>query len=174
MDAIREQMKEYGVEFIIDENFKIDGPILKVECDIDINLGLDWVNDCLLRKVTKRGTDFYCSFKQSEERLVMSFFTKIPTNMPSFLNDTNYLIATTFVDMCWLYSDGTTNQSAEEVATEFRKGDDIILGDLTWALPSKFVDDFVEMVHTINPDFMSGLMQDCVVYGPYKMDNYSK
>lgn len=174
MNKIIEQVKEYGIELIIDKNFKVEGPILKVECDLDIKLELDWINNCVLKKVTKRGTDFYCSFRQSEEKLTIDFFTKIPTTIPSFLNDTNYIVATTFVDMCWLYSDGTTNQSAEEVATEFRKGDDVILGDLTWALPSKFVDDLVEMVHTINPDFMSGLMQDAIVYGPYKLENYSK
>lgn len=172
MDAIREQMKEYGVEFILDKNFKLDGPLLKVECDIDVNLGLDWVNDCLLKKTTKRGTDFYCSFTQKEHSLTINFFTKIPDNDRLFI--TPQTIYSTFVDMCWLYSEGTTNQSAEEVETAIRKGDNYVPGDLTWVLPSKFVDDFVEMVHTINPDFMSGLMQDCVVYGPYKMDNYSK
>ena len=169
MDAIREQMKEYGVEFILDKNFEIKDNILKVECDIDVHLGLDWVNSCLLKKVTKRGTDFYCSFNQTETKLTISFFTKCPAEYYSTINLSNSpTYFTTFMDMCWLYSEGTTNENVGEVATEVRKEEGYKAGDLTWALPSKFVDDFVEMVHTINPDFMSGLMQDAIVYGPYR------
>lgn len=173
MDKIIEQVKEYGIELIIDKNFKLNGPVLKVECDLDIVVGLDWINDCILKKITKRGTEFFCSFKQAENKLTINFFTKCDQQYFNYFDvDNQVKIATTFVDLCWIYSEGTTNTSIDEAATEFRKEDNIKTGDLTWILPSKFVDDFVEMVHTINPDFMSGLMQDVIVYGPYYMDNY--
>lgn len=166
MEAIKETMKQYGVDFEINKDFKIDGPTLSVQCDLDVNLGLDWVNDCVLTKITKRGTQMHCRFLQFTDKLIITFETKVP----SYFDSTTKIVgekvyATTFPDLCWLYSEGTTAQTMEEVVTKPRF--EYNPGDLMWLLPSRFVDDLIEMIHTINPEFMSGLMQDAIVYGPY-------
>lgn len=95
------------------------------------------------------------------------FATEVPKDffLTHRMSDTVFF--TTFPDLCWLYSDGTTPENVVEVFTEARVGKEYKPGDLSWHLPSKYMDDLIEMIHTLNPTFMSGLMQDCIVYGPY-------
>ena len=163
--VIKETLKEYGVEFIIDPNFKPEGSQIYVECDLDVNLNLPWVNDCVLTKLTKRNTKMHCRFKQTEEKLIIIFSTKASDDYLKFVELKPSNIFTTFVDMCWLYSEGTTAVTINEVETKPRA--EYNPGDITWLMPSKFADDVIEMIHTINPEFMSGLMQDAIVYGPF-------
>ena len=165
---IKEQLKEYGVELVMNPGplWNIGDDTIHVECDLDINLNLEWVNNCVLTKITKRNTKMYCTFEQQAEKLIIRFATILPKDFKRTYHPVyGHQICTTFVDLCWLYSEGTTTQSLEEVETQPREG--VATGDLTWLLPSRFTDDLIEMIHTINPEFMSGLMRDAIVYGPY-------
>ena len=162
LKEIEKEMKDMGCELVLDP-IQLVGEHLMVQCDIDIKCeGVSWLNNATLIKTTKRNTKFYCTFNQSENRLTINFFTKVPDY---FKCNYDKVFGTTFPDLCWIYSSGTTAENKIEVATEFRS--DAIPSDLTWILPSKFVDDLIEMLHTVNPTFMAGLMQDAVVYGPY-------
>lgn len=166
---IREQMKQYGVELEINKNFHIEGNTLSVECDLDIQLGLDWIDHCILTKITKRNTKMHVTFRQQESKLVLTFVCQVPKEFTDNITRISPLrkYCTTFPDFCWLSGEGTTNTSLAEVATVPRDSEQFPPGDLLWALPSRFADDLIEMVHTINPEFMSGLMQDAIIYGPY-------
>jgi hypothetical protein len=167
-DQIREQLKQYGVELIINPGplYNIMDDTIHVECDLDINLNLDWVNNCVLTKITKRNTKMFCTFEQKPETLTIRFAAILPKKFKETYKVVyGKQIATTFPDLCWLYAEGTTPTSVMEVETKQRENSE--LGDLLWLLPSRFTDDLIEMIHTINPEFMSGLMRDAIVYGPY-------
>lgn len=156
---IEKEMKDMGCELILNP-IQVLGKVLRVEVDLDIVIPLDWINKATIVKTTKRGTKFYCSFNQLDSKLTLNFFTEVPSYFDYGIKDKIY--GTTFPDLCWIYSSGTTPENKNEVATVFRE--EAIPGDLTWLLPSKFVDDLIEMIHTINPTFMSGLMQDAIIY----------
>jgi len=167
-EQIKEQMKEYGVELVINPGplYNIGDDTIHIECDLDINLGLDWINKCVLTKITKRNTKMFCTFEQKPETLTIKFATILPKSFKETYKPTyGKQVCTTFPDLCWLYSEGTTTQTLTEVETKPREG--VPTGDLLWLLSSRFADDLIEMIHTINPEFMSGLMRDAVCYGPY-------
>jgi hypothetical protein len=145
----------------------IQGNFLVTECDVDIKVDLDWINKCSLEKLTKRNSTFYVWFKSTEERTTIYFATKVPQDYFLTHKVSETIFATTFPDLCWIYSEGTTPENVGEVATQMREGKEYKTGDLSWHLPSKYLDDLIEMLHTVNPTFMSGLMQDAIVYGPY-------
>lgn len=167
-EQIKEQMKQYGVELTINPGplFGIMEDTLHVECDLDINLGLDWINNAVLTKITKRNTKMFCSFEQKPETLTIRFSAVLPKTFKEIYKPTyGKQMLTTFPDLCWLYAEGTATTTLSEVETKPREN--ILPGDLLWHLPSRFADDFIEMVHSINPEFMSGLMREAIVYGPY-------
>lgn len=164
---IKEQMKQYGVELEINPSFQLEGNILSVECDVDVILDLPWINQAVLTKITKRGTKMYVNFRQQPNKLVIVFSSLVPKEYSNYRNNVSTKFCTTFPDFCWLHGEGTTAKNIIEVETIPRDQELFVPGDLLWSLPSRFADDLIELVHTINPDFMSGLMQDCIVYGPY-------
>lgn len=167
-DQIREQLAKYGVTLDIKPGplYGIMDDTLTVECDLDIVLNLSWINDCVLTKITKRNTKMFVTFDQKEDKLIIRFSCKLPDSFKkTYSPKYNQQYLTTFPDLCWLYAEGTTSQTLSEVETRPREG--VEPGDLIWLLPSRFADDLIEMIHTINPEFMSGLMQDAIVYGPY-------
>ncbi len=146
---------------------KIEGNFLIVECDIDTKIELEWIEKISLEKITKRNSKFYVWFKTTDTTTTIYFATEVPKDffLTHCISET--IIATTFPDLCWIHSDGTTPENVNEIATKMREGKEYKTGDLTWHLPSKYLDDLIEMLHTINPSFMSGLMQDGLLYGPY-------
>jgi hypothetical protein len=145
----------------------IEGKFLATECDIDIKVDLPWINKCSLEKLTKRNSIFYVWFKCTEEKTTIYFATKVPDEYFATHRFSDTIFATTFPDLCWIYSEGTTDKNIGEVATAIREGKEYKTGDLSWHLPSKYLDDLIEMLHTVNPTFLSGLMQDAICYGPY-------
>jgi hypothetical protein len=86
---------------------------------------------------------------------------------PSFAR--GRVVAMTFADFCWMCSSGTTPESALEIS--FPAPSFAVPGDLTWALPAKFVDDLVETLYALNQDVLEGRMMDSWLVGPMRCDD---
>jgi hypothetical protein len=143
---------------------------LSVEVEIDCDINIQFMKDYVLTKRVHRGNVYYVVFDHEETtKLKMRIGVELPLDFqkcyPQDSKSGTPPIATTFPDLCWQHAEGTTPQTMNEISTKMRDG--AIPGDLTWVLPSKFVDDFVEMMHTLNQGILSGLMQDSFIYGPY-------
>lgn len=169
IEKLEAEMKKLNVDIVRKDSLKNEGGVLFVEVDIDCEINLDFMAEhCMIKKVM-RGSVYYVVFDdKTKDKLTMRIGVELPKDyMNIYGNSLNTLrqIATTFPDLCWIHSEGTTPNTLNEVETKLRP--DSVMGDLTWVLPSKFVDDFVEMMHTLNQSIISGLMQDAIVYGPY-------
>lgn len=165
------QMKKDGIDFLLKTSLP-KNQYLCVEVDIDCPFNLVMLNDQLLTRTVHRGSKYYVSFEENERNnLTMKIGTNIPKDycdiyFESFMHQTrNSVRATTFADLCWIHSEGSKNEDIELAYTEPREN--IILGDLTNVLPSKFVDDFVEMIHIFNQNIFDGLFRDAIIYGPF-------
>lgn len=154
-----EGKREYGELFIQCET--------KIEVDPMV---IEGAADAVLIKKTQRGTPMYVeNFKYENGILKCLIGCPIHKDFHAVYGHvgapTMKPIATTFVDFCWLLGDGTTAKTAIEVNTPFRE--DCQLGDLTQVLPSKFADDLIEIMHSLNVEYFEGILGDTVVYGPY-------
>lgn len=69
----------------------------------------------------------------------------------------------TFADFCFKRARETTPESAQETRVPAPAGE---MGDLTWRLPCKFVDDIVETLYVLNNDVLDGAMLDAWLCGP--------
>jgi hypothetical protein len=163
------EMKKLNL-YMINKSEISDDYYLAVEVDIDCVVKLPFMKTLALAKKVMRGSTYYVTFDDSKDgTLTLKIGVKLPKDFIHTYKSTDFsalgIRATTFPDLCWINSNGTTNQTLEEVVTKQR--DNVEVGDLTWTLPSKFVDDFVEMMHTLNLSIISGLMQDAIIYGPF-------
>lgn len=171
MEALEKEMNKLKVDIVEKTSVNLDKMrgFLYVEVDIDCPIKIDFMADYVMTKKVQRGSTYYVVFDEKQtEKLTMRIGVEIPLDYSEvYAASINRLEprATTFPDLCWIHAEGTTPQTLHEVATKLRDG--AIIGDLTWVLPSKFVDDFVEMMHTLNQSIIAGLMQDAIIYGPY-------
>jgi hypothetical protein len=174
---LEQEMKKMNVSFVPKSEMENKGVKnwLAVEVDIDCELDIEFMKDYVLKKKVYRGSEYFVVFEHSlKDKLQMRIGVELPEDYHRIYAKTiqasvHDIIATTFPDLCWIHSEGTTEKTLHEVSTKLR--DNALKGDLTWVLPSKFVDDFVEMMHTLNLSIISGLMQDAIVYGPYIYKN---
>jgi len=170
---LEKEMKKMNVEMIEKKIVEAEGKKdwLAVEVDIDCELDIEFMKDYILRKKVERGSIYYVAFDhEKKDKLVMRIGVELPKDFyevyhKTVQNSVHEIKATTFPDLCWIHAQGTTSQTLNEVSTKLRER--AVVGDLTWVLPSKFVDDFIEMMHTLNHSIISGLMQDAIIYGPY-------
>jgi len=128
------------------------------------------LENTVVARTTFRGSRVFASdINYSKERQTVSFkvSTIVPEYFPENLEDKN--IATTYMDFCWLLSDGTTALNKNEVETPYKE--DCQLGDLNWMIPSKFSDDFVEMMQVMNDVVLNGELSQAVIYGPKYASN---
>lgn len=164
-EEIEKEFKQLGCEIIKKDELQ-DVEFFGVECDVDCQINIDFMKDYILKKRTLRNTFYYVSFSSNEKTLTMKIATPVPQAYKDYHTTIDVdAIATTFPDFCWIHAEGTTPQTLNEVETKLRDG--ALLSDLTWILPSKMADDFVEMMHTLNQSIIAGLMQDCIMYGLY-------
>lgn len=171
MKELQEELNQLGVEFIQERELSkyAEGSILGVEFDLDIDTELfKKLNEVVLLKKTKRETPFFLKFlTESDSTLTIAAFTYMPKVEGEILQYTqDKVIGNTFIDLCWLAGDGTTEATVEEVLTKKREG--ASWGDLSYVLPSKFIDDLIEVMHTVNPSLLGGMMQETIIYGPFK------
>lgn len=169
LEELEKEMKKLRVD-IVSKTEIPDDKFFTIEADIDCEVDVAFMKELVMTKKVMRGSIYYVTF---ENRKPGTLTMKIATLLSSDFRftyakaewDQLGVLANTFMDLCWIHSEGTTSKTLGEVITEKREG--IQTGDLTWTLPSKFIDDFVEMMHTLNQSIISGLMQDAIIYGPY-------
>lgn len=150
---------------------KMKHGILSVQAETILSVDqsvIDAIKEAVIYKQTKRGSLIFLDNFRLENGL-FKFNISAPIHR-SFADvyseiESADIIATSFVDFCWMISDGTTAKNAIEVDTPFR--DKANLGDLTQVLPSKFADDLIEAMHSLNIDFFEGILSDTNLYGPY-------
>lgn len=170
MKEFQEEMNELGVFFVsMDEVKGKFGMGIEVDLDTSVDYS-DLVDQGLvMQKLTKRKDSLYIVFKEynkEAQRLTFMVAAPIGENVFKFYtsSEDQPVVGTTFPDFCWYHSEGTTPDTALEVETKFRNG--ALMGDLTWYLPSRFADNLIEIMHTLNQSFLEGLMQDTIIYGP--------
>lgn len=133
--------------------------------------------DLALKRHTKRGTELNISnfsFDSNRETIGFVISAKIPPISSAYYMraigaGVTPKIATTFPDFCWLLSEGTTRENVIQSRTtpvDYIDNAKVELGDLTWALPSRFADDLIEAMHVLNNALFEGLLEDAILYGP--------
>ncbi|MDZ4810778.1 MAG: hypothetical protein SGI96_21285 [Bacteroidota bacterium] len=162
---IENDLKGVGIRVIEKEEFDLPKDTsMKVNCFVDIenNPGLEGL---IFEKTTKRGSKvFVYSFSHADGCLKFSVGTKPHKSFLETYEFKNNSICMAFMDFCWVLSDGTTNESAQENKT--RVDPSLKLGDLTWCLPSKFADDVIDVIGLLNVSVLSGIMENSFLYGP--------
>lgn len=177
-DALKElekELSEIGLELI--KQADVEGNYgLGIEIDLDTEVDYSHLveADFIMRKLTKRKDFFYItlkSYNKDIKRLTLFVGAPISEDIFNYYKETNLnkIIGTNFPDLCWYFSEGTTLDTVGETETTFRE--DAKMGDLTWYLPSRMIDNFIEIMHTMNHSFLQGLMQDTICYGPYLMSD---
>lgn len=167
-------MKKLDLHFVSKDEIQ-EEQYLAVEVDVDAPFSdhLQLVMDGkALKRRCFRGTVYYILIEENERGYItLKVACKVPKDFgeiyfESFMHQMkNSIRANAYPDFCWLHSDGTTNKDLAQVATELREG--AILGDLTNILPSKFADDFAEMMHVLNQGLIAGILEDGIIYGPF-------
>lgn len=178
LDEFEKEMQSIGLEIVKKQDIK-ENKFIGVEVDLDTEIDYSHLveEDFILKKLTGRKDFFYISLEKYDKeinRLTLKVYTPVSEDIfeyyadaatvPGLTND-NVCIGTNFPDLCWYHAEGTTPLTADEVETKFRSG--VNMGDLTWYLPSRVVDNLIEIMHTMNQSFLQGLMQDTICYGPY-------
>ena len=144
-----------------------DQNVISVEVDTHVGKLENWPEDLekvIMARTTNRGTRVYAgNIKYNKESGVISF--DVGTCVPRYITKIEERnIGTTFPDLCWLLSEGTTRQNVDQSQTKFRE--DAEFGDLTWLLPAKFCDDLVEAMHIMNSWILEGSLYQAIIYGP--------
>lgn len=172
LEQLEAEMKKLNVDFVYESEIpKTRHLCVEVDIDCDVVLPDAFKHDALLmRKKVMRGSQYYVAFlDENPGTLTLKIGVELPKDFIEVYKSADFdmltVLATTFPDLCWIHAEGTTPQTLTEVSTVVREG--VLMGDLTWVLPSKFVDDFVEMMHTLNQGIIGGLMQDAIIYGPF-------
>lgn len=178
MDNLKElekELLELKLEIISEKD--VEGKF-GIGVQVDLDTGIDYSSivesDFILKKYTERKDFMYIKFQnydKEKERLTFTIASPIDKVVYDFFSGgkLDKLIGTTFPDLCWYHSEGTTAESAIEVETKFRS--DAQLGDLTWFLPSRFADNLIEIIHTLNQALLCGLMNDVICYGPVLLED---
>lgn len=165
--TLEEMMKAENIRMIgFSEVERMKGHLFGIEIDVATTVRLDNIADqFLLEKTCTRGSKFNVVLEHKyKDVLTFQIGVAIPEEYSCFFKS-DKIFATTFPDLCWLHAEGTTPTTLEEVMTPLRPN--ISLGDLTWLLPSKFLDDLIEAIHSLNQVFLDGILGDGIVYGPY-------
>ena len=167
-----QEMIELGMELSsIEEVTKHKGLGILVDLDTDIDYSSIIDSNLVIKKLTKRQDELFIiprEYNKETKTLTIAIGQPIPEEYYNFHKKaykSTDTVGTTFPDFCWYHSEGTTQESLVEVETKPRE--EANLGDLTWILPSRFADNLIEIMHTLNQSFLQGLMQDTIVYGPY-------
>ena len=171
------ELKALGMEIITNDD--VEGEYgIGIEVDLDTEIDYSSLVDevFVLKKRTKREDFFYVtakSYDTEKKKLTLLVASPIPKEIFTYYNTAitglRGPVGTNFPDLCWYHAEGTTPLTKDEVMTEFREG--YTMGDLNWYLPSRMVDNFIELMHTLNQSFLEGLMQDTICYGPFLMED---
>jgi len=172
-----DELASLGVEIITPEEVTGEfGLALEIDLDTEIDYSSLVEQQFTFKKLTKRKDFFYItlqSYDKEKGRLTLLVGTPINKELFDYYSHAHLPkpVGTNFPDLCWYFAEGTTELTDNEVETKFRE--DCKMGDLTWYVPSRVVDNFIEIMHTMNQSFLQGLMQETICYGPYLMQNKS-
>lgn len=120
------------------------------------------------------------NFKWDSDILTFDIKTKLPqlagefympVCAPQYLFKLSMLpcVATSFPDFCWRVSHGTTPENVGQVQVKIAETIDnrpVKIGDLSWVLPSKFTDDLIEVMATLNNTIFDSILDESLLYGP--------
>jgi len=173
-EEFKVELESLGIQLVNLEDIEgCFGLGIEVDLDTDVDYSHLVKEKLVMKKLTKRKDFFYImlkSYDTEKKRLTLMVASPIDKNVFDFFEKTNdVIIGTNFPDLCWYYAEGTTELTKEEVETKFRE--DALMGDLNWFLPTRIIDNFIEIMHTLNQSFLQGLMQDTICYGPYLMSD---
>jgi len=158
-----------------EEEIGLEARVIYLDIETFVGEVEKWPEDLenvVIARTTMRGNRVYASeINYNKDKNTVSF--SIASSLPSYFPKeivTDNKVATTYMDFCWLLSEGTTALNKNEVETPYRE--DCVLGDLNWLIPSKFSDDFVEMMHVMNDVVLNGQLSQSIIYGPkYNSNN---
>lgn len=172
LKQFEEEIKALKIEFVNEED--IERPAIRLEMDLDTAVDYsELVTQCgVLRRHTKRGAPVdmvlseYTTEKDQElGRLTFSIYIPCNEKAVPMIEAVKEQVGTTFPDLAWLFSEGTTEQSVGEVETQFREM--AVKGDLTWLVPCHVIEDLIEVMHVLNQSFLEGILEDAIIYGPW-------
>lgn len=124
-----------------------------------------------IKVMTKRGVcTYFRDFQllETEAQTIFQFETcqVIPDDLNLPVNSPNLM---SFVDFCWYAGNEPVN--ADLIPDVFTvKMPNYKSGDLGWYLPSRFVDSVISSLGKLNDVFLSGTLEDAILYGPYIKD----
>lgn len=152
-------------EKIVD-NIKRLSIMLQIEFPKDIMIDAPDFN---VKVITKRGMETlfsdFCIIEHDNSKIMQFWATQpIPESQEIVKPKERY--AMSFIDLCW-YSGNERIDKDLIPLTLTTKLPDYKLGDLGWALPSRFIDSFIDCAGRLNDSFLSGTLEDAILYGPY-------
>lgn len=142
--------------------------LLGVKVEIGLGKGIDVdLPKFNIITVNRRGvrttfSDFQVINTEQGNKLMFFGYQQMPdgTNPPL----TEKLVATSFIDLCYFqgneavdpkYIPGVNTEIAPNASKE----------DLGWYLPSRFVDSMIDAMGKLNDVFLSGLLDEAILYG---------
>lgn len=167
-DDFLKKLEANDIKIISKKEVSMDCPI-RIDVDSMLGVRIDEFtkHDVFLNIKSSRGANYYIDLFEDDNRFCLKIMTDMPKAYYGYhhSNVDNDTIANTFADFCWIYSEGTNDLNKDEVDTHYRDG--VVLGDLTWVLPSKFSDDIIEVLHIFNQRVANGILEDAIIYGPF-------
>lgn len=116
---------------------------------------------------TKRGVETHFTnfdIRDTDTQKVLQFevVQAIPHDFELMVPTKHYM---TFIDFCWYSGNEMINDDIiPDVFTELMPG--YTKADLGWYLPSRFVDSILNSMGKLNDVFLSGTLEDAILYGP--------
>lgn len=143
-----------AVGIIVEVGFPLDTVLESLDFDVVT------VNP---RGVKTRFTEFDLSERDDQKILAFKAYQELPLGVDVPL--TSKPLATSFVDLCWYTGIEAVNKDLiPSVVT--KKQANTESADLGWYLPSRFVDSVINALGKINETFLSGTLEDAILYGP--------
>jgi hypothetical protein len=81
--------------------------------------------------------------------------------------ETEKQIATSFLDLCFFQGNEAVDPNYIPAVTT-QVAPNAVKEDLGWYMPARFLDSFIEAVAKVNEVFLSGLLDEAIVYGIIK------
>lgn len=158
-NSFKPKNKALGV--LIEIGFPLDTQIESLDFDVVT------VNPRGVRTVF---TEFQLSEVNQQKLLSFKAFQEAPEKISFKTEDP--MLATSFIDLCWYTGvEAVDPNLIPTVVTKVK--DSTYRCDLGWFLPSRFVDSAINALGKLNEVFLSGTLEDAIVYGPIILETES-
>lgn len=155
-DPLPYEKTNYKSMAVVVEAALPEGAVIK-----PFNWNIEWINS---RGASMIFSDWHVG-KSSKDQDVISFTVhmRIPNNVVLDLN-TSLEFATSYRDLLWFHGHEAIDDKYEpQEITKVRE--DAMYNDLGWYLPCRFADRLVEALGKVNETFLSGILEDAIIYG---------